>query len=310
MSPKLLTIFSATGQQGHSILTTIHAHPTLTKEYTLRAISRTADSPTALSLKSKGIEIISADLNDPETLPAAVASSHTVILITCTTYAAPDLKALELNQTKSVGDACVAAGVKHIIYSSAVSGRESWDGRAVDVFDSKAAAEGYLRSLPIKVSVFLPGVFMQNFETFMKPTPCPSGDGSWVVSCVVDGAKKLPMVDAAGDMGAYVVPLLLGEGEGVGKTYASSGVWSFQEMVEVMGRVSGRKVRYERLDEKVYAGFMPGTMGPKVVEMFRFYDEVGYYGGDEEGKVKETLRVVEGKVSSFEEFAGRRLREW
>ncbi|PYI11459.1 NAD(P)-binding protein [Aspergillus sclerotiicarbonarius CBS 121057] len=263
MYPKLLTIFSATGQQGHSILSTIHRHPTLSKEYTLRAISRTTDSPTAMALKNQGIEVVSADLNTPSTLPAAVTSSHTVILITSTTYASPDLKALELTQTQSVAEACLAAGVKHIIYSSAVPGQSNWNGRSVDVFDSKATAEEYLRGLPIKLSVFLPGMFMQNFETFMKPNPCPSGDGSWVVSCVVDGEKKLPMVDAAGDMGAYVVPLLLlGEEEGVGgKTYASSGVWTFNEMVEVIGRVSGRKVRYERLDEKVYAGFMPGGDG-------------------------------------------------
>ncbi|PWY91795.1 hscarg dehydrogenase [Aspergillus sclerotioniger CBS 115572] len=304
MSPKLLTIIPATSQQGHSILTTIHTHPTLSKEYTLRGITRTVTSPTALSLKNQGIEVVSADLNIPETLSPAIASSHTVILITNTTYASPDFKSLELAHTKSVAKACLEAGVQHIIFSSAVPGKANWEGRPVDVFDSKATAEEYLRGLPMKVSVFWPGMFMQNFEGFMKPTLSQAGE--WVVNCVVDGEKKLPMVDAAGDMGAFVVPLLMGEE----RTYAASGVWSFNEMVEVIRRVSGRKVRYERMDEEVYAGFMPGQMGPKVVEMLRFYDEVGYYGGDEEGKVRETLEVVERKVSSFEEFAERRLREW
>ncbi|GKZ37308.1 NmrA-like domain-containing protein 1 [Aspergillus brasiliensis] len=306
---KLLTILPATTQQGLSIITTITNHPTLRSEYTLRGLARNPSSPTARSLTTElGIEILPADLNNSSTLTSALTNTHTLILITKTDYSVPDLKHQELTQVQNVISACPST-IKHIIFSGAVPTHPH--GREVDVYDSKYAAEEALRGLSlshgIEVSVFYPGMFMQNFETFMKPfpdpVPDPEGDGGLVVYNVVDGGKKIPLVDAGRDMGKFVVPILKGD---TGVVYAANGVWSFDEVVEIMGRVMGKKVRYVRAEEEVYTGFMPGQMGRKVVDMLKFYNEVGYYGGDEEGKVRETLRLVEG-VRGFEEFVGEKL---
>ncbi|PWY64176.1 hscarg dehydrogenase [Aspergillus eucalypticola CBS 122712] len=304
MSPQIFTILPATSQQGLSIISAITDHPTLRNEYTLRALVRNPSSPTTQSLTKQSIEVLSADLNNPDTLTSVLTNTHTLILITLTDYSAPDLKHQELTQVQNVISACPSS-IKHIIFSSAVSAQPH--GREVDVFDSKFAAEEALRTLTsshgIKVSVFYPGMFIQNFETFMRPLPDPEGKADLVVYNVMDGGKKIPLIDAVRDLGKFVVPILTEETE---RVYAANGAWSFEEVVDIMGRVMGKKVRYVRMEEEVYAGFMPGQKGWQVVDMLRFYQEVGYYGGDEEGKVRETLGLVEG-VRGFEEFVGEKL---
>lgn len=79
---KLLTVFGATGQQGGSLIEHILNHPELSKLYYLRGITRDSSKPSAVSLKEKGIEVIQADLSDPQSLVAAVADSYAVFGVT------------------------------------------------------------------------------------------------------------------------------------------------------------------------------------------------------------------------------------
>ena len=79
---KLLTVFGATGQQGGSLITYILKHPTLSKLYHLRGITRDTSKKASLDLKNLGVEIIQADLNDPSSLIPAVSGSYAVFGIT------------------------------------------------------------------------------------------------------------------------------------------------------------------------------------------------------------------------------------
>ncbi|KAL4779791.1 hypothetical protein BJX76DRAFT_364947 [Aspergillus varians] len=301
-----LVIFGATGQQGHSILTTILAHPTLSKRYSLRGITRDASKPTPQSLSAQGVEMLEANLNDPTTLPPAVKDAHTVILITETQYV-PDLKEREIAQAKAVADAALAAGVQFFVFSSAVHCAKLWDGPAVDQFDSKAEIEEYVRGLPFAIgSAFVaPGMFMQNLTGVMAPRQ--GEDGSWVIAGVNDPEAQIPMFDAVGDSGAYLVPVLEDVGGSKGRVvYAASGMYSFAEIARIIGRVSGEDVKYVQLPYDVYQGFMHEDQGARMVAMMRFFDNPGYYGPGTGEKVAETRELVKasgGKLASFEEFA-------
>jgi uncharacterized protein YbjT (DUF2867 family) len=79
---KLLTVVRATGQQGGSLITYILNHPTLSKLYHLRGITRDASEKGSLGLKNLGVEIIQADLNDPSSLIPAVSGSYDVFGVT------------------------------------------------------------------------------------------------------------------------------------------------------------------------------------------------------------------------------------
>ncbi|KAL5358789.1 hypothetical protein BJX96DRAFT_147276 [Aspergillus floccosus] len=300
-----LVIFGATGQQGHSILTAVHNDPVLSKQYSIRAVTRNTSHPTAQEITKQGIEVVQADLDTPASLPAALEGADAVVLITATVYDA-ELKEREFRQTKAVGDASVAAGVKFLIYSSCVHSAKLWNGRAVDSFDSKAEAEAYLRSLPLKTAFFAPGMFMQNLATFMAPRP--AGEGTYSIASIVSPDAKIPLIDVVGDSGTFVASLLREPEKAAGTTlYAATSMYSFKETVEIISRVSGKQVNYVRLPDEVYAGFMQPDQGQRMVAMMRFFEEVGYFGPDTERLVDETLEKVDGKLTSFEEFAEKYL---
>lgn len=62
---KLITVFGATGNQGGSVVTYILSHPTLSKEYKVRGITRNASKPDAKALAAKGVEIRSVSRPSP-----------------------------------------------------------------------------------------------------------------------------------------------------------------------------------------------------------------------------------------------------
>jgi uncharacterized protein YbjT (DUF2867 family) len=308
MSPQSkLVVFGATGQQGSSILTTVLNHPELPKKYSLRGITRNASGSKAAELAEKGIEMVEADINDPSTLPRAVDNAHTVVLITETRYE-KDLKESEFRQAKAVADAAVAAGVEFIIFSTAVHCARLWENGPVDQFDVKAEIEEYIRGLPLKSAFLAPGMFMSNFSTVMAPRK--QDNGSFLVVGVNDPETKIPLIETAADSGLYAVPLLL-DPEGMnGKVmYAATKLYTFNEMTEIISKVSGETVRYQALPKEVLAGFMKEEMGARMVAMMSFIDEPGYYGPGTAEKVRETVGLVEGKLTTFEEFAGRYLTD-
>ncbi|KAL4863586.1 hypothetical protein BDV12DRAFT_189587 [Aspergillus spectabilis] len=298
-----LVVFGATGQQGNAILATVLNHPVLSTKYSLRGISRDVSKPKAQALAAKGIEIVEADLNNASSLPAVLHQAHTVVIITETIYEA-DGRDLEFRQGKTVADACVAAGVKYIIFSTAVHCNTLWSGGPVDQFDVKAEIEAYIRTLPLKSSFIAPGMFMQNFSTIM--TPHKQDDGAYVIVGVTGPQTNIPVIEAVTDTGAYIVPLLEDPEEMNGRViYAGSEVSSFAEMAAAISKASGKTVKYQQIPGEVYAGFMKKEMGWKVVAMMKFIDSPGYFGPRTEEKVKESLELVKEKLTSFEEFAAR-----
>jgi uncharacterized protein YbjT (DUF2867 family) len=75
---KLLTVFGCTGQQGGSLIEYILNRPELSRLYHVRGVTRDASKPAALLLKERGVEIVQADLNAPDSLIAAVSGSYAV----------------------------------------------------------------------------------------------------------------------------------------------------------------------------------------------------------------------------------------
>lgn len=79
---KYLTVFGATGSQGGSVIRAVLAHPQLSKEYHLRAVTRDSTKPAAEALKAKGVDVVQGDLKDPASIAAAVAGSYAVFGVT------------------------------------------------------------------------------------------------------------------------------------------------------------------------------------------------------------------------------------
>jgi hypothetical protein len=56
---KILAVFGATGIQGGSVIKAVLADPVLSKEYTIRGITRDVTKPSAKALADQGVQLVS-----------------------------------------------------------------------------------------------------------------------------------------------------------------------------------------------------------------------------------------------------------
>lgn len=79
---KLLTVFGATGNQGGSVIRSVLAHPVLSQQFRIRAITRDPTKPSGQALQKQGVEVVKADLMDKSSLESALKGSHSVFAVT------------------------------------------------------------------------------------------------------------------------------------------------------------------------------------------------------------------------------------
>ena len=176
---KLLVVFGATGHQGSSVLEHVLSDAELSEKYTIRAITRDVNSDKAKKLSEK-VEVAPGDSNSRASLEKALTGAHTVFIMT--PPVGPDALHDEYSSAKMIADVAVEQGAEYIIFSTLPSVREISGGKYTKVtnFETKAKAEKYIRSLPIKSAFYAPGGFMENFQTHMAPRK--TADGTWVMA--------------------------------------------------------------------------------------------------------------------------------
>ncbi|TVY37185.1 NmrA-like family domain-containing protein [Lachnellula subtilissima] len=292
---KLLVVFGATGQQGGSIINYVLNDPELSKQYTLRAITRDASSPAAQKLKTQGVEIVQADASDIDSLKTALAGANTVFAMTLSIYDS-QLKAREVAQGKNIADPAVSVGAQYLIFSTLPHVTRISEGRFTHVapFDNKAEVELYMRSLPIKAAFFNPGAFMQNFHGALAPQPVE--DGTFVIASSASKETQFSLLDPVADSGKYVGAILASPEmfEGI--------VYSLDEIVALMSKVSGKTVRYVQVEESVLRGFLPPNGKDIYSELMLYYQDFGYFGLESKELTAWARQYARGKLASFEEF--------
>lgn len=158
---KLLTVFGATGNQGGSVIDVILADKALQEKYKVRGITRNVSSRSAKALSDKGIEMVTANLNDLDSLRTALRGSYSVFGVT--NFWDKDVlsKKIEMQQGKNIFEACQAEGVIHYIFSTLPHASKLTNGELqhIDHFDGKAMVAEYIESQKGKmiVSYFMPG---------------------------------------------------------------------------------------------------------------------------------------------------------
>lgn len=155
-------------------------------------------------LVSRGLSVLltcncrQGDMNSLESASTAVKDAHTVFLVT--NFWETINAQTEMAQGKAVTDACKAAGIKHLIFSSLIDTTKATKGRLPNIshFVGKAHIEQYIRDSGVPATFFMPGVFMSKFSgQFQK-----NDDGSFSLALPLPGeTAQLPMFDAAADTG-------------------------------------------------------------------------------------------------------------
>ncbi|OSS53040.1 hypothetical protein B5807_02427 [Epicoccum nigrum] len=301
---KLLAVFGATGNQGYSVASTALSDPELSQRYSVRAVARSTASPKMADLAARGASLAAADMDAPETLGPALEGADTLFFLTTTQYQGRT-REVETRQAKAVCEAALAAGVSYIIWSSMSHPAVLSGGKYKNVehFDDKAEVELYIRGLPVRSSFFAPASFMQNLMgNAMRPQPSRDGDGDFVLANCMHPHSRVPFIDIT-ESGKWVGAILADPDRYAGKQFAAaSEILSMDEVVRIVSRVTGKTVRYQKVPDEVFKGFMPEGLRQQLYEMWAFNRDFGYYGASMDEDVAWARENARGELTGLEAF--------
>lgn len=220
----MILVTGASGTMGRAVLHEVAKETAKTGE-NYRAMYRSfGDAAKAPA----GASTIIADFGKKDTLPAALRNV-TGVYIVCSPI--PQLIEFEWNMI----DACVHAGVSHVVLSSAMGAREyrksfpSWHRRVEDK----------LKSTKISHTILRPNSFHQNVLTYYAPSI--RSQGAFHASM---GNARVSFLDVR-DIAVVAAKSLVG-GEHSGKIYELNGpeALTYSELAEKIAKHSGRDVQY------------------------------------------------------------------
>ncbi|MGF1430665.1 NmrA family NAD(P)-binding protein [Kitasatospora sp. LaBMicrA B282] len=278
MTQELYAVTGATGAQGGAA-----ARALLRADLPVRALTRDPNAPAAVELRALGAEVVRADFDDPATLRAELAGASG--LFAMSTPFGTDC-AVETRQGIALLDAAAAAGVGHVVLTSAANADR---GTGIPHFESKWLIEQHLHTLGPSWTVLGPGVFLENCA------------GEWTLQSLRRGVFGYPLpvdhplpVIAAADIGAVAALALARPERFAGRRIDLAGQWSTPaRQAAAIGAAVGRPVAVEEVPISVVEGY-----SADLAAMFRHFREVG-------------LQVdVEGLHREFPEVRWHTMERW
>jgi uncharacterized protein YbjT (DUF2867 family) len=298
---KLLVVFGATSQQGGSVVDYVLNDPELSKQYSVRGVTRDPTKPAGQALQLKGVEVVKGDLDDVESIKQALRGAHAVFVMTISD---PELghlaKQRETDQAKAAADAAVEAGARYLIFSTLPHAGKLSGGKLQHVvhFDAKADAEEYIRGLPIKSAFLSLGSFMQNFHELLAPRPV--GDGTYVVANILKPDTPLPLIDVVADAGKFVGAVLAEPDEYAGAVLSAAvGSYTYEEITRAMSEATGKTIVYTQVPDDVFRGFLPPQYADELVEMLQLIRDYGYYGPRQAELVEWSAQQARGELTTL-----------
>jgi uncharacterized protein YbjT (DUF2867 family) len=252
-------VIGATGQQGGAA-----ARALLDRGWTVRALVRDESRPAARLLREAGAGLVTGDLDDRESVRAAMRSVSGVFLaLTMMTglRVTRDGVAAEERRGKAVADLASEAGVPHLVYSS-VGGADQHTG--IPQIESKTEIETHIRALELPATIMRPALFMDNFRSFNRPVM----DGrDLVISLALRPQTRLPLV-ATSDIGAFAALAFEDPGRYLGRAFQVAGdCLTGPQIADAFARASGLRARFSQLPIEQLRAF-----DPEVASMFEWMD--------------------------------------
>jgi uncharacterized protein YbjT (DUF2867 family) len=197
MSLPIVAVVGITGCQGGAVARQLKAGG----KFAIRGITRNPDSDKAKKVQEDtGCELVQADLNDKASLIKAFSGCHGAFLIT-NFWEIFDTEA-EFEQGKNLGDAALAAGVKHCVFSSLEHTDKILEegttqlplirGHRVPHFDSKGLTMEYYIAINLPVTEYLTSFYFENFIKFGMGPKAPEGGGAKAITFPLAGLALNP----------------------------------------------------------------------------------------------------------------------
>ena len=301
---KIIAVVGSTGAQGGGLVRAITADPG--GGFSARAITRDPSKDKAKALAAAGAEVVSADLDNVESLTKAFAGAHGVFAVTNFWEHFSGDK--EIQQAKNIAAAAKAAGVKHVVWSTLEDTRKLMSpddtrmpilqGRfRVPHFDAKSEADAAFADLP--TTYFMVSFYWDNLYMFgLAPKKDDSGVHSWAFPM---GTAKLAGIDKD-DIGKAAYGIFKGGSQYIGKRIGIAGEHvSFDDMSAKLSKGLGiGTVKYTALDANLFRSFgFPGA--DEYGNMFQVYRDFEKEV-NEIRSVDQTRALVGGPLNTFDQW--------
>jgi uncharacterized protein YbjT (DUF2867 family) len=273
----MILITGASGNVGKEVLKQI----TQTGFQVRAAFQSAGKAATAPS----GIEIVTVDYNQPETLRAALKNVDRVFLV------GPPAKNLPALERKAV-DEIKQSGAPHIVKLSAMGGRAAIFTR------QHADSEDYIKSEGVPYTFLRPNGFMQNFVNYNAGT---INTQNAFYGCQGDG--EVSHIDIR-DIAAVAVKVLTQDGH-QGKEYTLTGPRALTnaQIAGILSDDTGREINYvdlpaDKFKQALLAAGIPEWNAAALVDLQQLYRNGG--AGTVTSDVEQLLSR---KPISFEQFS-------
>jgi NADPH:quinone reductase-like Zn-dependent oxidoreductase/nucleoside-diphosphate-sugar epimerase len=265
-----ILVTGATGNQGGAV-----ARELLARGWSVRALVRDPDSARVPA----GVSAVKGDLNDPDSVRAAMAGVHGVFSVQPFAWTEEEL-AEEVRQGTTVADAARELHVAHLVYSS-VGGAERDTG--IGHFTSKYAIEQHIAATGVPATILRPTFFMTNLLYYAA-----APDGERVIKLPFLPRQRMQMI-APEDIAYFTAEAFDHPQDYVGRQLEIAGdAPTGDEIADVYERVTDVPTRFE-----------PQPAGGE--RMYEWFQESGYQAD------LESLRKEHPGLTTLESFLRSRL---
>ncbi len=274
---KVIVVFGATGAQGGGL-----AHAILNdknSEFSVRAVSRTPDSEKAQALAKMGAEVVTGNIDDPESMKRLLEGAYGAYFVT---FFWDHFSAeRETAEAKNMAAAAKDAGLKHVIWSTLEDVRKSvplddnsmptLQGKyKVPHFDGKGEADKFFTEAGLPVTFMLASFYWDNMIHFGMG-PKRGADGKLAIAFPM-GDRKMAGI-GSGDIGKCAYGIFKKGTSLVGKRIGIAGDQNTcAEIAKSLSKALGEEVIYNKVTPEQYRGFgFPGA--DDLGNMFQFYHD-------------------------------------
>ncbi|MEV4510957.1 NmrA family NAD(P)-binding protein [Dactylosporangium sp. NPDC049525] len=289
---KIIAVLGATGAQGGGLAGAILADPD--GPFTLRAITRRADSDRARALAERGAEVVEADLGDEAALRRAFTGAHGAYVVT--NYWEGMSPQVELAQAGNAARAAKDAELAHVIWSTLEDTRAHLpvtDPRVpvlegaytVPHFDAKAEADRFFIDLGVPTTLLRTTFY---WEAFLQGFAPRRDDTGRLVLALPMGDSALAGI-AAEDIGRVALAIFARGEKFIGATVSIAGEHlTGEQLAAAFAELHGEPVAYRPPTHDQFRALgIPAAA--ELGNMFQYYAEAAdaFTGARDLGLVRE-----------------------
>ena len=218
---------------------------------------------------ARGVQVRTGDFDRPDTLPKAFAGAKKMLLISTL-----DVGQRRRRQHRAAAEAAVAAGVKHIAYTSSVGIHPKSPSLAVG---DHYFTEELLRKSGAAFTFLRDGQYAEVVATMIAPIAIQTG--KWIMSCA-DGCMAFVSKD---DCVASAAAVLASDGhEGAAYEITGPQLYTFRDAAAIASELSGRPIEYITVSEEERLAIFDAAGIPRAyVEGSTNADGTGVWGSEE-----------------------------